>query len=181
MSATYHFGQPFGKYPSVQNPRIQYQDEEEQEYEAYAHQRADTVAVAAAASAAQYRAHQQLPVMGKKTVEYANVAAADAAAPSTLPSVPGGGVNLIKAQTDPWGEGGTGLGLKIMCGALGLIIVILLVIMIVKMVNHNNNSSSSSSSRSTDLSSQGSQDQLPMSLQGGMMFADESFMSTAEL
>lgn len=181
MSATYQFGQPLGNYPSVQNPRIQYQDEEE-EYDAYAHQQADAVAAAAATSAAQYRASQQLPRAGK-IVGYDNAVDAAYAAPSTLSSVPKGGVNLIKAQTDPWGEGGTGLGLKIMCGVLGLIIVILLVIMIVKMINQNSGSGSSGSSsgRSTGLSSSESQDQLPMSLQGGMMFADESFMSTAEL
>lgn len=75
-------------------------------------------------------------------------------------------------QTSPWGTQDTCMGLKILCGALGLVIVVLVVVLIIKMVAKPKAVTASASSPSSD-------SQLPMSLQGGFHFGDESLMSTA--
>ena len=74
------------------------------------------------------------------------------------------------AQHDPWGQGGTCLGLKILCGGLGLVVVILIVVLVIKMVHKKGEVGSSSPSQDSN---------LPMSIQGGFHFADESLMSTS--
>ena len=78
----------------------------------------------------------------------------------------------LAQQSSPWGTDSTCLGLKIMCGALGLIIVVLIVVLVVKMVAHKKGPVTGSASPSQD-------SQLPMSLQGGFHFGDESLMSTS--
>jgi hypothetical protein len=79
-------------------------------------------------------------------------------------------VHLGQTQTDPWGQGGTCMGLKILCGVFGLIVVVLVVILIIKLVHHKG--------AQTSVSSAGDS-QLPMSLQGGFDFGNESLMSTS--
>ena len=75
-------------------------------------------------------------------------------------------------QTSPWGTQDTCMGLKILCGALGLVIVVLVVVLIIKMVAKPKAVTASASSPSSN-------SQLPMSLQGGFHFGDESLMSTS--
>lgn len=81
----------------------------------------------------------------------------------------------LAAQSDPWGKDGTCLGLKILCGALGLVIVVLIVVLVIKMVAHKGGQPGQTASSAS--SSQDSQ--LPMSIQGGFHFGDESLMSTS--
>ena len=78
-------------------------------------------------------------------------------------------VKLAKAPNNPWGNNNECLGLKIVCGVLGLIVIILIVVLVVKMVSHKKPSMASPSQDSD----------LPMSLQGGFNFANESLMSTS--
>ena len=80
-------------------------------------------------------------------------------------------VNLGQTQSNPWGEGGTCLGLKILCGAMGLIVVVLVIVLIIKLVHHKGQAQTSASSSGDS--------QLPMSLQGGFDFGGESLMSTS--
>lgn len=74
---------------------------------------------------------------------------------------------------DTWGENNTCLGLKLLCGGLGLVILVLLIILIVKFVVKPGSSSSGSASSSPPSSGSG----LPLSLEGGG-FGMESMMST---
>ncbi len=92
---------------------------------------------------------------------------------SSMPSMPGvpNPVNLAQ-QTDLWGENNTGMGLKIMCGVLGLIIIVLVIVLILKLVHHKGQGQTSQVSSGDS--------QLPMSLQGGGFgFTGESLMSTS--
>ena len=81
-------------------------------------------------------------------------------------------VRLAAQGGNMWGSDGACLGLKILCGALGLVIVVLIVVLVVKMVAHKKGPATGSPSPSQD-------SQLPMSLQGGFHFGDESLMSTS--
>ena len=94
-----------------------------------------------------------------------------ATAPSTVAAPVAAPVRLGQ-QTSPWGTQDTCMGLKILCGALGLVIVVLVVVLVIKMVAKPKGVSASASSPSSD-------SQLPMSLQGGFHFGDESLMSTS--
>ena len=77
-------------------------------------------------------------------------------------------VKLTK-PSNPWGNNNECLGLKIVCGVLGLIVVILIVVLVIKMVGH----------KKTAMTSPSQDSDLPMSLQGGFNFANESLMSTS--
>ena len=72
--------------------------------------------------------------------------------------------------SNPWGQGNTCLGLKILCAGLGALVVILVVILIIKMVHSGKQHAQTSRMSSGD-------SQLPMSLVGGFM--DDSLLSTA--
>lgn len=81
-------------------------------------------------------------------------------------------VRLAAQGGNMWGDNGSCLGLKILCGALGLVIVVLIVVLVIKMVAHKKGPVTGSASPSQD-------SELPMSLQGGFHFGDESLMSTS--
>jgi len=105
----------------------------------------------------------------RRRIAHAKKMQFQAQAKPVVPTVPAP-VNLAVSTTDPWGEGGTGIGLKILCGVLGLIVVVLVVVLIVKLVHHKGQTSQVSPGDS----------QLPMSLQGGGFdFGNASLMSTS--
>lgn len=76
-------------------------------------------------------------------------------------------------QPNPWGQDGSCLGLKILCGVLGLLVVVLLIVLIVKMV-HKDKGAGGSAMPSSPAASQ-----MSTSLQGGFDFQDASLMSTS--
>lgn len=81
----------------------------------------------------------------------------------------------LAQQSDPWGEGSTCIGLKILCGVMGLIVVVLVIVLIIKLVHHKGQGGLGQTSQASPGNSQ-----LPMSLQGGGFdFANESLMSTS--
>jgi hypothetical protein len=88
-------------------------------------------------------------------------------APSVPVSLAAGGGD--DNPSNPWGENKTCMGLKILCGGLGLIIVILIIVLIIKMVHK--------APAQTSAASPGDS-QLPMSLAGGFDPMGESLLST---
>lgn len=84
-------------------------------------------------------------------------------------------VNLAISTKDPWGKDGSCLGLKILCGVFALIVVILVIVMIVRMTKKHDGVPPS------DMAMQSNAPGLPMSLAGGAIFDNESFMSTGSM
>ena len=79
-------------------------------------------------------------------------------------------VKLSAQDNNPWGKDKQCLGLKILSGVLGLIVVILIIVLVIKMVGHKKEGMGSPAK---------SDGELPMSIQGGFNFANESLMSTS--